>query len=109
MNQIHKLRLEIRRGVLVLAVLAALREEHYGYSLRKSLVASGIDIDEGTLYPMIRRLETHGLLTSEWRMEGARKKRFYRLSREGMNILDELRNEWQIINQALNDLLEKTP
>ena len=109
MTQLHKMRLELRRGVLVLAVLAALREEHYGYSLRKTLVAKGIDIDEGTLYPMIRRLESHGLLISEWRMESARKKRFYRLSQEGLNILDELENEWQTISHSLNDLLEKKP
>ena len=103
----QKLRLELRRGVLVLAVLAALLQEHYGYSLRKTLAARGIEIDEGTLYPMIRRLEGNGLLSSEWRLEAARKKRFYRLSPEGQIILAELRNEWHTINTALTDLLEQ--
>jgi len=63
------LRLELRRGSLTLAVLAHLRREHYGYTLRKALLDHGLDIDEGTLYPLLRRLESQGLLLSEWREE----------------------------------------
>ena len=63
----ENLRLELRRGCLILAVLAQLREEHYGYTLRKTLADHGIDIEESTLYPLLRRLETQGLLLSEWR------------------------------------------
>lgn len=106
MTQTHKMKLELRRGALVLAVLAVLREEHYGYSLRKTLAAHGIEIDEGTLYPMIRRLEGYGLLTSEWRMEGKRKKRFYRLSEDGVGILNELKTEWLDISRSLSKILE---
>ena len=80
---LEKLRLEMRRGVIVLAVLGQLRAEHYGYSLRKSLLEKNIHIDEGTLYPLVRRLEKQGLLTSEWREETNRRKRFYRLSDYG--------------------------
>src|SRR3989337_2020958 len=78
-----KLRIELRRGALGLAVLAALREERYGYVLRQMLEAAGLQIDEGALYPLLRRLETQGLLTSQWREEGKRNKRFYRLSTAG--------------------------
>ena len=67
-----KLRLEMRRGAIVLAVLAQLQREHYGYSLRKALADQGINIDEGTLYPLVRRLEKQGLLESEWRDETRR-------------------------------------
>jgi PadR family transcriptional regulator PadR len=74
------LRLELRRGCLIVAVLAQLREEHYGYTLRKALAEQGLAIEESTLYPLLRRLETQGLLTSEWREEEKRNKRFYRLS-----------------------------
>src|SRR5882757_8654973 len=76
----ENLRLELRRGCLILAVLAQLREEHYGYTLRKTLADHGIDIEESTLYPLLRRLETQGLLLSEWREHEKRNKRFYRLS-----------------------------
>ena len=86
---LENLRLELRRGTLVLAVLAALRREQY----------------EGTLYPLLRRLESQGLLLSEWREEEKRNKRFYRLSADGRLILKQLLAEWQTINTALNGML----
>jgi DNA-binding PadR family transcriptional regulator len=101
----EKLRLELRRGSLVLAVLAALKQERYGYTLRKELADAGLAIDEGALYPMLRRLEAQGLLTSEWREEEKRNKRFYRLSDDGAALLDELAAEWRDINSSLNRLL----
>ena len=101
----ENLRLELRRGSLILAVLAALRKEQYGYTLRKTLADYGMAIDEGTLYPLLRRLETQGLLVSEWREEEKRNKRFYRLSPDGKVILKELLVEWQSINTSLNGLL----
>jgi PadR family transcriptional regulator, regulatory protein PadR len=102
----ENLRLELRRGCLILAVLAQLREEHYGYALRKALADRGMAIDENTLYPLLRRLETQGLLVSEWREEEKRNKRFYRLSADGQRILDRLLEEWQSINASLNRIVE---
>jgi len=99
-------RLELRRGCLVLAVLAQLRTEHYGYTLRKALANQGLAIDEGTLYPLLRRLESQGLLVSEWREEEKRNKRFYRVSREGAAILDRLLQEWRSLNASLEGLLK---
>jgi PadR family transcriptional regulator PadR len=84
---LENLRLELRRGCLILAVLAELRSERYGYTLRKALAEQGMEIDEGTLYPLLRRLESQGLLFSEWREEDKRNKRFYKLSSEGKAIL----------------------
>ena len=100
------LRLELRRGCLVLAVLAQLRVEHYGYTLRKALADQGLEIEESTLYPLLRRLETQGLLTSEWREEEKRNKRFYRLSAEGAAILELLLAEWTGINDSLHRILK---
>jgi PadR family transcriptional regulator PadR len=104
-NLFDSLRLELRRGCLTLAVLSQLRAEHYGYTLRKALADLGLDIDEGTLYPLLRRLESQALLTSEWREEGGRKKRFYRLSPEGRQILKQLLAEWNGINQSLDRIV----
>ena len=101
----ESLRLELRRGSLTLAVLAQLRAEHYGYTLRKALADLGLEIDEGTLYPLLRRLESQQLLTSEWREEGGRKKRFYRLSTDGRLILKQLLAEWRGINQSLDRIV----
>jgi PadR family transcriptional regulator PadR len=98
--------MELRRGCLILAVLAQLRAEHYGYALRKALADQGMAIDENTLYPLLRRLETQGLLVSEWREEEKRNKRFYRLSAEGRRILDQLLEEWQSINASLTRIVE---
>lgn len=103
MNQetLENLRLELRRGCLVLAVLAALRDEQYGYTLRKALAEQGMAIDEGTLYPLLRRLEAQGLLASEWREHEKRNKRFYRLSAEGAETLAQLLAEWDQLDGAL--------
>ena len=102
---LENLRLELRRGCLILAVLAELRTERYGYTLRKALSEQGIEIDEGTLYPLLRRLESQGLLISEWREEDRRNKRFYRLSPEGKMILKQLSAEWKSINASLDVIL----
>jgi PadR family transcriptional regulator PadR len=99
------LRQELRRGTLILAVLAQLKVERYGYSLRQALAEVGLEIDEGALYPMLRRLESQGLLTSEWREEDKRKKRFYRLSSEGEAVLARLSAEWRTMNDTLQNLI----
>jgi len=89
-----------------LAVLAQLRDEHYGYTLRKALADEGLAIEESTLYPLLRRLETQGLLTSEWREEEKRNKRFYRLSKDGEAVLELLLAEWNGINESLHKILK---
>jgi PadR family transcriptional regulator PadR len=103
----ENLRLELRRGCLIVAVLAQLRTEQYGYTLRKSLADDGLAIDEGTLYPLLRRLESQGLLVSQWREEDKRNKRFYRLSPAGERILKQLLHEWQSINASLERILQE--
>ena len=106
-DSFENLRMELRRGSLVLAVLAALRREQYGYTLRKALAEAGMEIDEGTLYPLLRRLESQALLQSEWREEEKRNKRFYRLSEEGTQILAQLLTEWQSIGASLETVLKE--
>lgn len=105
-NLFENLRLELRRGSLVLAVLAQLRTEQYGYTLRKSLADRGMAIDEGTLYPLLRRLESQGLLVSEWREEEKRNKRFYRLSPDGEEMLGQLLAEWKSIDFSLSEIVK---
>ena len=110
MNATHfdSIRLELRRGSLIVAVLAQLRAEHYGYALRKALADRGLDIEENTLYPLLRRLESQGLLLSEWREEDKRNKRFYRLSGDGELILGRLLEEWNNLHHSLNRILKDT-
>jgi PadR family transcriptional regulator PadR len=103
----ENLRLELRRGCLIVAVLAQLKTERYGYTLRKALADDGLEIDESTLYPLLRRLETQGLLVSEWREEEKRNKRFYKLSPDGKRILKQLLEEWRGINASLEQILHE--
>jgi PadR family transcriptional regulator PadR len=102
----ENLRLELRRGCLVLAVLARLRSEYHGYALGKSLTESGLDIEENTLYPLLRRLESQKLLVSQWRVADKRNKRFYRLSEEGNAVLERLLVEWRGLNGVIENLLD---
>jgi len=104
---LDNLRLELRRGCLTVAVLGALRTEQYGYTLRKLLAEHGLTIDEGTLYPLLRRLEIQGLLVSEWREETRRNKRFYRLSDDGARMLTQLLAEWRRIDESLTGILSE--
>ena len=85
---------ELRRGIIVLAVLSQLGEEQYGYSLLKRLSAQGLELDQGTLYPLLRRLESQGLLKSNWNVEGSRPRRYYVISPEGQELLPKLKEEW---------------
>jgi PadR family transcriptional regulator PadR len=102
----ENMRLELRRGCLIVAVLAELRSERYGYALRKALAEKGLAIDENTLYPLLRRLEGQGLLVSHWREEEKRNKRFYRLSPDGESIFRRLMEEWHGIEASLTRIID---
>jgi DNA-binding PadR family transcriptional regulator len=99
-----KLELELRRGAIVLAALSQLRSAQYGYSLRQALAARGMEIDEGTLYPLLRRLETQGLLASEWRIEQGPPRRYYALSPEGRKLYQKLLKTWRRLGAVMEDL-----
>jgi PadR family transcriptional regulator PadR len=103
--------LELRRGALVLAALSQLDREQYGYSLLKTLSDRGLGVDQGTLYPLLRRLETQGVLRSAWRVEDAHPRRYYILSEAGQRILPKLKQEWldliKIMDSLLNERKEK--
>ena len=99
--------LELRRGILVLAVLSQLEREQYGYSLINALKSKGLEIDQGTLYPLLRRLESQGLLQSAWRIEADRPRRYYMLSMEGRQLLPKLEQEWTDIVSMMNQILKQ--
>lgn len=103
---IEPFRQELRRGCLALAALAELRAEQYGYTLRQSLKRQGLVVEQGTLYPLLKRLETQGFLISEWRQEGRRQKRFYRLSPAGLRLVDLLQREWRDIERTISSIVD---
>jgi PadR family transcriptional regulator PadR len=97
--------LELRRGVLVMAVMCYLETEQYGYSLIKLLANHGLEIDQGTLYPLLRRLESQGVLASVWRIDEARPRRYYVLSEQGRQLLPRLKDEWKKLETQLDAIL----
>ena len=106
-EQTQNLVQELRRGVIILAVLSQLDEEQYGYSLMKRLEDQGMQIDQGTLYPLLRRLEENKLLESNWRVDTSRPRKYYILSDFGKQVLNEMSSEWSRIKTTVDQLLEK--
>jgi len=105
-KQLDKLRLEMRRGIVVLAVLSQMTTARYGYSLIQRLAARGLDIEEGTLYPLLRRLEKQGLLQSEWEVGETRPRKYYRISPDGHKVLDQLSAEWFETIEMMQGMLQ---
>lgn len=105
-NTAESFDLELRRGALVVAVLSQLHSEQYGYSLKKALGERGLDIEEGTLYPLLRRLEAQGLLDSSWRVQDGRPRRYYILNAHGAQVFKELALNWRTLVRAMDRLLK---
>ena len=101
----EKLNQELRRGVLVLATLSQLKEAKYGYALIDELSKRGLEIDQGTLYPLLRRLEEQGLLDSEWNVKGSRPRRYYQINSTGEDLLQVLTDDWLALVTVMKDLL----
>jgi PadR family transcriptional regulator PadR len=104
-DPIDSLVLELRRGAVVLAVLAQLGHEEYGYSLKRSLAEAGFAVEEGTLYPLLRRLEAQGFLTSRWSLEENRPRRYYQRSAAGESVMQALAAEWRAISGVMERML----
>ena len=103
---VQNMLLELRRGVLSIAVLSQLTQEEYGYSLLKALSDRGLKIEENTLYPLLRRLESQGLLQSEWRIvDEARPRRYYVISPQGKTVLSKLKREWSTMTETMQKML----
>ena len=103
---VQNMLLELRRGVIAIAVLSQLGKEEYGYSLLKALSDRGLEVDQSTLYPLLRRLESQGLLQSDWRIvDEARPRRYYVISPQGRKVLAQLKKEWSAMTEAMQAML----
>jgi PadR family transcriptional regulator PadR len=108
LTELHaKLTQELRRGILVLATLSQLKEAKYGYALMNDLAARGLEIEQGTLYPLLRRLESQGLLQSEWNVDGSRPRRYYVISEAGLRLLELLEAAWRDLTTVMEVLLDE--
>lgn len=103
---VQNMLLELRRGTLSIAVLSQLSREEYGYSLLKALTDKGLDVEQSTLYPLLRRLESQGLLQSDWRIvDDARPRRYYVISAQGQAVLEKLKLEWSAMVATMQKML----
>ncbi len=92
---------ELRRGSLTLAVLGSLREPRYGYALLQTLTEKGIEIEANTLYPLLRRLESQELLTSDWDTSESRPRKYYTVSKLGRDTYELLLTEWGNMQKSI--------
>ena len=102
-------RQELRRGTIVLACLQLLRTANYGYALLEAIEERGLRTDANTLYPLLRRLETQGYLTSQWNTDEPRPRKFYRTSAAGAELATALAGEWRALDAALSSLAAPAP
>ena len=103
---VQNMLLELRRGVISIAVLSQLSKDEYGYSLLKALSDKGLEVDQSTLYPLLRRLEAQGLLQSDWRIvDEARPRRYYVISTQGKAVLTKLKKEWSVMAETMKQML----
>ncbi len=96
---------EFKRGTLVLSVLLNSAEPGYGYSLVHKLQENGVDIEQNTLYPLLRRLEKQGLLESTWDTSESRPRKYYKISSLGEDVLKALKEEWKRMNDVVNKMI----
>ena len=98
---------ELRRGTLILSVLSQLSEAKYGYALVQSLEEKGVEIDPNTLYPLLRRLEKQGLLSSEWDVGESKPRKYYRRTPMGDDIYRELKTQWEQLSFNMDRILRE--
>ena len=106
-NLLPTLLLELRRGMLTISVLSQMKEPRYGYALVQNLEEKGVAIDPNTLYPLLRRLESQGLLESKWETGGAKPRKYYRRTPMGDEVFSALTRHWKRTAESVDDLLEE--
>ncbi|MGH2807915.1 MAG: PadR family transcriptional regulator [Actinomycetota bacterium] len=102
---------ELSRGTMELAVLALIEtRQRYGYDLLSSLASASegsLAIKEGTLYPVLHRLEDGGFISASWEAQGrSAPRKYYRITKTGKTRLDMLRTEWQRLVTGMERLLD---
>lgn len=102
-----KFETEMNRGFLQILVLLSLEETMYGYKMLSSFRQIGYNVEENTLYPLLRRLENNGFILSEWKVDENRPKKYYKITENGKTLRKDLLNIWKNQN-AIIDILRET-
>jgi DNA-binding PadR family transcriptional regulator len=104
---IASLDMEMRRGTIVLCVLSRLDKPTYGYSLVGELEKKGIPVEANTLYPLLRRLASQGLLKSSWDMSASKPRKYYVITKKGADVRSHLTEEWRKMSDAMNSIIRE--
>jgi len=98
---------EMNRGFLQIMVLAMLEKDMYGYAMVRAIGELGYEVDENTLYPLLRRLEKNGWVKSTWDIREDRPRKFYGVTEAGRRLRAELLDIWKKQDQILRQLLKE--
>lgn len=98
---------EFRRGTLIMLVLSQLKEPAYGYHLVQKLNDHHIPMEANTLYPLLRRLEAQGLLSSQWDTTESKPRKYYQITENGLVVLEKVKQYWKEFSENVNSLLEE--
>lgn len=96
----------MRRGSLVMAVLALLPQKKYGYELLKEMNNLNFNLSQDTLYPLLRRLDEQNLIGSEWIVETTRPRKYYCINKDGKILLENLKTEWKSQSERLEEVIK---
>lgn len=97
---------ELRRGSLVLIVLSLLKKPTHGYGLLTRIERAKIVMDTDTLYPLLRRLESQEVLSSEWELHHTRPRKIYRLTPMGEQLLLEMQKIWAQYGKNIERIID---
>ena len=105
-------KLDMRTGSTTIMILRLLADQPmYGYQMVKELQTRSdgyFDLEQGTLYPALHRLEREGFVRSEWQVvEDGPSRKYYHITEEGNSFLNDLMETWNELNHAVNQSTKK--
>ena len=106
-NELGSIETEMKRGFLQLLVLALLDQGTYGYAMVRAFRDLGYEVEENTLYPLLRRLEKRGLIQGKWDVSEERPRKFYTVTAAGRDMRGELLQIWARQNEIIKKILKE--
>lgn len=100
----NSLTMEMKRGTLVLCVLCLADKPVYGYSLVSEMKKRGVEIETNTLYPLLRRLSSQGLLSDSWDTSQGKPRKYYRITDKGIQVRQDIVKVWKNMTGAVENL-----
>lgn len=107
-SELGSIETEMKRGFLQLLVLVVLEKEAYGYAMVRSFRDLGYEIEENTLYPLLRRLEKRGLVQGKWDVSEERPRKFYAVTPAGRDMRGQLLDIWDKQDKIIKKTMKES-